>query len=70
MSLAADRRAHLNLQIDLLAEKEITKLLQLQERICEKMGIHVVDTELNELSKETAVDLLADKVKSNLQQQL
>jgi uncharacterized membrane protein len=70
MSLAADRRAHLNLQIDLLAEKEITKLLQLQEQICEKMGIRVVDTELNELSKETAVDLLADKVKSNLQQQL
>jgi uncharacterized membrane protein len=39
MSRRADQRNHLNLQIDLLAEKEITKILQLQRLICERMGI-------------------------------
>jgi len=69
MSLAADRRAHLNLQIDLLAEKEITKLLQLQELLCHRMGIPVTDREVHELSQETAVELLADEVKETLRQQ-
>jgi uncharacterized membrane protein len=68
MSLAADRRAHLNLQIDLLAEKEITKLLQLQELMCRHMGIPISDVEVHELSQETAVELLADEVKETLRE--
>lgn len=68
MSLAADRRAHLNLQIDLLAEKEITKLLQLQEMLCRHLGMPIQDSEVEELSQETAVDLLADELREGLQQ--
>ena len=30
---------HLNLQIDLLAEKEITKILEMQRQLCEHFGI-------------------------------
>jgi uncharacterized membrane protein len=68
MSLAADRRAHLNLQIDLLAEKEITKLLQMQELVCRHMGIKLDDQEVAELSQETAIDQLADELKEGLKQ--
>lgn len=39
MSRAADQRAHLDLQINLLAEKEITKVLQLLQRMSREMGI-------------------------------
>jgi uncharacterized membrane protein len=35
----SDTRDHLNLQIDLLAEREITKMLQMQVAVCERLGI-------------------------------
>src|SRR5512141_2585190 len=34
MSRRAEQRSHLNLQIDLLSERELTKLLQMQRMIC------------------------------------
>jgi uncharacterized membrane protein len=39
MTKRAERRDHLNLQIDLIAEKEITKLLQMVHAICDDMGL-------------------------------
>src|SRR6266700_661319 len=39
MSQRADHRSHLDLQINLLAEKEITKVLQLQRLVCRQLGI-------------------------------
>jgi uncharacterized membrane protein len=39
MSWRADQRAHLNLQIDLLAEKENTKVLQLLQQVCGHLGL-------------------------------
>lgn len=61
MSHRADHRAHLDLQINMLAEQEITKLLQLQRLICKKLDIleAEVDSELRELSEITAVGNLA-----------
>ena len=43
-----ERRDHLNLQTDLLAEKEITTLLQTVRAICRHMGLQsiVVDSSL------------------------
>jgi uncharacterized membrane protein len=43
-----ERRDHLNLQTDLLAEKEITMLLQTVRAICRHMGLQsmVVDISL------------------------
>ena len=68
MSAGSDRRAHLNLQIDLLAEKEITKLLQLQRLVCERLGIREAahDAEARDLSQNTAVDSLADQLKTHI----
>ena len=61
MSQRADHRAHLDLQINMLAEQEITKLLQLQRLICKKLEIPEAegDSELRELSELTAVGNLA-----------
>ena len=64
MSQRADHRGHLDLQINLLAEKEVTKVLQLQRLICRHLGIEEadVDKEVVELSDITAVDNLAHEL--------
>jgi uncharacterized membrane protein len=60
-SLKADRRNHLELQINLLSEQEVTKVIQMLGAISRKLGIEheAVDQEARELSKLTAVDDLA-----------
>ena len=37
-----ERRDYLNLQIDLLSEKEITTLIQMTRPICGKMGLEII----------------------------
>jgi uncharacterized membrane protein len=61
MSQRADQRAHLDLQINLLSEKEVTKLLQLQRLICAHLGIKEAldDQDVIELSSVTAVGNIA-----------
>ena len=64
MQQRSDTRDHLNLQIDLLAEKEVTKTLQLLRAICHKLEIREVeeDRELLEMSNTTSLDILATEV--------
>ena len=64
MSQRADQRAHLDLQINLLSEREVTKLLQMQRLVCEKLGIEEAlrDCEALELSNVTAVDAIAHQL--------
>ena len=64
MSQRADQRGHLDLQINLLAEKEVTKILQLQRLICQRLEIKEAesDQEVLELSNLTAVDNLAHQL--------
>ena len=61
MSRRADQRDHLHLQINLLAEKEITKMLQMQLQVCHHLGLPdvVEDQEAKELATNTAVESLA-----------
>jgi uncharacterized membrane protein len=66
MSRHADERDHLNLQIDLLAEKEITKMLQLQRQLCRHLGLNIDDPEVGELSRHTAVEDLARELRERL----
>lgn len=64
MGERADHRSHLDLQINLLAEKEVTKVLQLQRLICRRLGIEEAeaDREIAELSDITAVENLAHEL--------
>ncbi len=68
MSQRADHRSHLDLQINLLAEKEITKVLQLQRLVCQRLQIPEgeSDTEVEELSTVTAVDTLAEQLEKKI----
>lgn len=68
MSQRADQRSHLDLQINLLSEKEITKMLQLQRLICQRLGIEEAlrDPEAAELSSVTAVDRIARELDARL----
>jgi uncharacterized membrane protein len=68
MSRRADQRDHLNLQIDLLAEKEITKILQMQRMLCDHFNISEAqaDAEVKELSEHTAVDSLARELERKI----
>ena len=68
MSQHADQRAHLDLQVNLLSEKEITKILQLQRQICARLEIKegVDDEEAAELSSITAVGNIAHELDKHL----
>jgi uncharacterized membrane protein len=63
-----EERAHLELQISLLAEQEVTKAIQMLERISAALKIEaqVVDRESHELGETTAVADLASTLHENL----
>jgi len=68
MGVRADRRNQLDLQINLLTEKEVTKVIQMLERIAAHLQIEhqVMDAETQELGEVTAVDELAHELKQAL----
>ena len=72
MQHRADHLEQLNLQIDLLTEKEVTKSLQLLRAICIKLEISegVGDAELAEMSQITHVGTLAERILTDLPPQV
>ena len=60
----ADKRAHLDLQIDLLAEREMTAVLQLLNDIATHLDVNtsVTTDKLSDLVKKVDVSELADEV--------
>jgi uncharacterized membrane protein len=68
MSRRADERDHLHLQINLLAEKEVTTILQLQQRLMLHLGLSELagDPEIQQLAEETAVENLASELRQKL----
>ncbi len=70
MTRQAEKRAHLDLQINLLAEEESSKALQLLARIAERVGVEGVmeSEELDKLAAKTDVTALADAVDGKIPQ--
>ncbi|MBV1798583.1 DUF1003 domain-containing protein [Siccirubricoccus sp. G192] len=68
MSARADERNQLGLQIGLLSEQEVTKVIQMLEGISAHLGIQreVVDAEARELGRHTAVRGLAEQLRERL----
>lgn len=63
MQAQADRRADLELQVNLLAEHEITRLLQLAGAIAERLGIDTAqDRELDELKRDVYPEQVLEKI--------
>lgn len=70
MQYRADVREQLDLQINLLSEKEVTKTLQLLRAICDKLEVQPSvdnDPELQEMAANTSVDMLAERIESDLE---
>jgi uncharacterized membrane protein len=67
MSRRADQRGHLDLQINLLAEREMTSVLQLLLRISAQLGVPVSGEQIEDFSAETSVAELAQQISENLQ---
>jgi uncharacterized membrane protein len=61
MQRQADKRAHLDLQVNLLAEQELTAILQLLTRVSERLGVAagVPRAEVEQLLKETDIHRLS-----------
>ena len=67
MASQADRRAQLDLQINLLAEQETTTMLQLLQRIYRHLGVDSETSEkVNQFTKETDIATLVNELDKKL----
>lgn len=68
MGALADERSHLDLQVSLLAEQEVTKVIQLLERLSGQLGVAqaVMDPEAREMGQTTAVGGIAQQLHERL----
>jgi uncharacterized membrane protein len=68
MSRLADKRAHLDLQIDLLAERENTLMLHMLRGLCEKQGVCLDEfgPDVRDLLEDTDVTALATDLDEKL----
>ena len=67
MTRLADQRAHLNLQISLLSEKEATKMLLLLQEVHQHLGLgEIQDEETKQLVQDTDLGELAQEIREKV----
>jgi uncharacterized membrane protein len=68
MARQAEKRSHLDLQVGMLAEQELTAVLQMQHKICQRLGIdnESAKQELKGFSDATDVSKLASDLEDRL----
>jgi uncharacterized membrane protein len=68
MSRQSERRAHLDLQVSMLSEQELTTILQMMHKLCQHMGVDVDATrqEVQSFSRTTDVHKLANELDDKL----
>ena len=65
MAAAADKRADLDLQISLLSEHEITKLVTVVTSIADRLGVKTAaDSELDEIKRDVAPEAVLDELEA------
>ena len=66
MNALADKRADLDLQVSLLAEHEVTRLISLVTAMAQKMGVEGAgDPELAELAQDVAPERVLDEMETS-----
>ena len=71
MAAADAKRAELDLQISLLAEHEVTKLVALVSAIAERIGVKTeVDSEVEELKQDVAPEVVLNEIEERQTEQL
>jgi uncharacterized membrane protein len=68
MTKQADKRGHLDLQVNLLAEQELTATLQMLHALCQRAGVRVKirHPHVEELLKRTDIDKLSGALDEEL----
>jgi uncharacterized membrane protein len=68
MTKQADKRAHLDLQVNLLAEQELTATLQMLHVLCQRAGVRVKirHAHVEELLKQTDIEKLVGALDEEL----
>ena len=61
MTVAADKRANLDLQVNLLAEHEVTKIATMLATVMEHLGLPAYrDPEVDEIARDVAPEAVLD----------
>ncbi len=69
MAAAADKRADLDLQVSLLAEHEVTRLVTLVSAIADRMGVRTeADAELGKITRDVAPEAVLDELEAGRSQ--
>ena len=68
MARQAERRSHLDLQVGMLSEQELTTVLQMLQKLCQHLGVNVDSSkqEVQSFSKTTDVHKLASELEDKL----
>jgi uncharacterized membrane protein len=68
MARQSERRSHLDLQVGMLSEQELTTVLQMLQKLCQHMGVNVDSSkqEVQSFSKTTDVYKLATELEDKL----
>jgi uncharacterized membrane protein len=68
MARQSERRSHLDLQVGMLSEQELTTILQMLQKLCQHMGVNVDSSkqEVQSFSKTTDVHKLATELEDKL----
>jgi len=68
MARQSERRSHLDLQVGMLAEQELTTILQMLQKLCQHAGVNVDSSkqEVQSFSKATDVQKLASELADKL----
>jgi len=71
MARQAERRAHLDLQVGMLAEQELTMMLQMLQKLCQHSGVDVKSAtrQVQGFSETTDVHKLASELEEKLPEQ-
>ena len=68
MARQSDRRSHLDLQVGMLSEQELTTILKMLQKLCQHLGVNVDSSnqEVRSFSKTTDVHKLASELEQKL----
>ena len=68
MARQSERRSHLDLQVGMLSEQELTTILQMLQKLCQHMGVNVDSSkqEVDSFSKTTDVHKLSSELEDKL----
>ena len=68
MARQSERRSHLDLQVGMLSEQELTTILQMLQKLCQHVGVNVDSSkqEVQSFSKITDVHKLASELQNKL----